>query len=122
VRASELDLLTFIAGRCLWSAFVVSGSSFGGGCRVSLFCFPSVGNVVWCFAWASFMCGLQPAFYQLVVDVDALLLPGLWFVVLFLGFRVFSFTSAWLRRRVYFLCRPVRVMLFLGLRCDGSLL
>ena len=54
-------------------------------------CFPSVGNVVWCFAWASFMCGLQPAFYQLVVDVGALLLPGLWFVVLFLGFKVFSF-------------------------------
>ena len=52
-------------------------------------CFPSVGSVVWCFAWASFMCGLQPAFYQLVVDVDALLFPGLWFVVLFLGFKVF---------------------------------
>ena len=47
MRASELDLLTFIA-RCLWSAFVVSGSSFGGGCRVSLFVFfffPSVGSV-----------------------------------------------------------------------------
>ena len=43
------------------------------------------------FAWASFMCGLQPAFYQLVVDVDALFLPGLWFVVLFLGFKVFFF-------------------------------
>ena len=42
-----------------------SGSTFGGGCRVSLFCFPSVGNVVWYFAWASFMYGLQPAFYQL---------------------------------------------------------
>ena len=27
-----------------------------------------------------------------------------------------------MRRRVTFLCRPVRVILFLGLRCDGSLL
>ena len=61
-------------------------------------CFLSVGSVVRCFAWASFMCGLRPAFYQLV-DVDALLLPGLWFVVLFLGFKVF---------------------LLLQLRCDGE--
>ena len=50
-------------------------------------CFPSVGNVVGVFAWASFLCGLHPAFFQLVVGVDALLLPGLWFVVLFLGFN-----------------------------------
>jgi hypothetical protein len=39
VRASELDLLTFTARTCLWSALVFSGSSFGGGCRVSLFSF-----------------------------------------------------------------------------------
>ena len=39
MRAPELDLLTFIVGRCLWFVFVVSGSSFGGGCRVSLFGF-----------------------------------------------------------------------------------
>ena len=86
-------------------------------------CFPSVGNVVWCFAWASFMCGLQLAFFfQLVVDVDALLLPGLWFVVLFLGFKVFLLLRLGCGGEFYFLCRPVRVMLFLGLRCDGSLL
>ena len=39
VRAPELDLLTLVAGKCLWSAFVVSGSSSGGGCRISLFGF-----------------------------------------------------------------------------------
>jgi hypothetical protein len=56
------------------------------------------------------MCSLQPAFFQLVVGVVALHLLGLWFVVLFLGFKVFSFSSAWLRRSVYFLCRPMRVV------------
>ena len=64
VRASELDLLTFIAGRCLWSAFVFSGSSFGGGCRVSLFVFLPWVMLFGCFAWASFMSSFQLAFFS----------------------------------------------------------
>ena len=67
------------------------------------------------------MCGLQPAFYQFVVDVNALLLPGLWFVVCSWALKFFLYFSLVAAESLFSLSSSTSFVVS-WFTCDGSLL
>jgi len=97
---SGVRLLTFSL-ECFEVYFVVSGWSIVWGCRVSLFVVVPWVLLCSCFR-ALPSCVVLVRICTSLVDMVALFIPGLWFVVSFLSFGFYFFSATRLHWSVFF--------------------